>query len=208
MHPEILEWPQKSALALLARAPIPPGIYLAGGTALALHLAHRRSVDLDFFSQEPFESESLLGLLRRIGDIRVERSEPGTFRGQLAGVQISFIRYEYPVLDPPIKFEFGPGIAGIRDIASMKLSAIMGRGSRRDFVDLYAVCQHGHEMEEVYGWFRLKYRGISYDPYHLAKSLVYFVDAEKEPLPVMLWPCHWDDVKAFFVRESQRVFST
>jgi hypothetical protein len=206
MHPEILDGPQKSALALLERVPISPGIYLAGGTALALHLGHRRSVDLDFFSQEALESEGLAALLRQIGDIRIERSEPGAFRGQVAGVQISFIRYEYPLLDPPIKPDFGPRVAGIRDIASMKLAAIVGRGSRRDFVDLYAVCQHGYKMDEVHGWFEQKYRGISYDPYHLAKSLVYFVDAEKEPMPVMLWPCRWDEVEAFFIRESQRVF--
>jgi len=207
MYPEILEPPQRSALAVLAQAPIPSGIYLAGGTALALHLGHRRSVDLDFFSREPFEGENLAGLLRRLGDIRVERNEPGAFRGQLSGAQVSFIRYEYPLLDPPIEPEFGPRVAGIRDIACMKLSAIMSRGSRRDFVDLYAVSRHGHGMEEIYGWFRLKYRGISYDPYHLAKSLVYFVDAENEPPPAMLWPCRWDDVKAFFTRESQRAFS-
>jgi hypothetical protein len=135
MHPEILEGPQESLLALLERAAIPPALYLASGTALAL-------------------------------------------------------------------------LAQIRDIACMKLSAIMSRGSRRDFVDLYAVCQHGHNLEEVYGWFQQKYQGILYDPYHLARSLVYFLDAEEERMPVMLWPCRWDEVKAFFVHESQRVFST
>lgn len=206
MHPEILEGPQKSTLALLERASISPGFYLAGGTALALLLGHRRSVDLDFFSRDPFENETLMSRLQEVGEIRVERNEPGTFRGQLAGVQVSFIRYEYPLLDVPIKPEFGPRVAGIRDIASMKLSAIMGRGSRRDFVDLYAVCRHGHSLEEVYGWFQHKYRGISYDRYHLAKSLVYFVDAEKELMPVMLWPCRWEEVRQFFIRESQRAF--
>lgn len=124
-------------------------MYLAGGTALALHLGHRRSVDLDFFSQVPLEGENLLALLGQIG---------------------------------------------------------MGRGSRRDFVDLYAVCQHGHRMDELHGWFQQKHRGISYDPYHLAKSLVYFVDAEQEPMPTMLWPCRWDEVKVFFIAESRRIF--
>ncbi len=207
MHPEILEGSQQSTLALLDRAPIPPEFYLAGGTALALHLGHRRSADLDFFCQAPFENETLLALLRQVGEIQVERSEPGTFWGQLAGVQISFIRYDYPLLDAPTKPDFGPRVAGIRDIASMKLSAIMSRGTRRDFVDLYAVCHHGHGLEHVYRWFRQKYLGISYDPYHVIKSLVYFTDAEKEPMPVMLWPCNWDEVKAFFTAESRRVFS-
>ena len=207
MHPEILEGPQKSALAQLDRAPLPTDFYLAGGTALALHLGHRRSVDLDFFTQGPFENETLLARLRRIGEIRVERNEPGTFRGQLGGVQIGFIRYDYSLLDAPIKPDFGPRVAGTRDIACMKLSAIMGRGTRRDFVDLYAVCRQGVSLREVYGWFQQKYAGISYDPYHLAKSLVYFVEAEKEPIPVMLHPIRWDEVQEFFLRESRGVFN-
>jgi hypothetical protein len=206
MHPEILEGPQKSLLAQLERTLSGTDFYLAGGTALALHLGHRRSVDLDFFSSESFENERLLALLRQIGEFQIRRNDPGTVTGQLEGIQVSFIQYAYPMLDPPTKPDFGPVVAGLRDIASMKLSAIMGRGSRRDFLDLYAVYQHGHSLEEIYAWFQEKYRGISYDPYHLARSLVYFLDAEEERMPVMLWPCRWDEVKAFFIRESQRVF--
>jgi len=206
MHPEILEGPQKSLLAQLERAGIPSALYLAGGSALALHLGHRKSVDLDFFSSEMFEAEELLTLLQQVGPFQVRRNDPGTLTARVEGIEVSFIRYQYPMLDPPTKPDFGPVVAGLRDIASMKLSAIMGRGSRRDFLDLYAVYQHGHSLEEIYAWFQEKYRGISYDPYHLARSLVYFLDAEEERMPVMLWPCRWDEVKAFFIRESQRVF--
>jgi hypothetical protein len=206
MHPEILEGPQKSVLAQLDKALRTTDFYLAGGTALALHLGHRRSVDLDFFSQGVFQNEHLRALLRRIGDIRIQQDEPGTFRGQLAGVQLSFIRYDYALLDAPIKPDFGPHVAGVRDIASMKLSAIMSRGTRRDFVDLYAVCRHGYSLEEVNRWFEQKYAGISYDPYHLAKSLVYFVDAEKEPMPEMLQAVQWDEVRQLFIHESHRAF--
>jgi hypothetical protein len=206
MHPEVLDRTQKSLLAQLERAGISPAFYLAGGTALALHLGHRKSVDLDFFSSEDFESGGLLAILGHVGEFQVRRNDPGTLTGNVEGIEVSFIRYQYPMLDPPIQSELGPLVAGIRDIASMKLSAIMGRGSRRDFVDLYAVCQRDHSLEEVYGWFQQKYRGISYDPYHLAKSLVYFLDAEEERMPVMLWPCRWDEVREFFVRESQGAF--
>ncbi len=164
-------------------------------------------MDLDFFSLESVESENLVTLLRQIGEIRIERSELGDFRGHLGGVPISFIRYSYPLLEPLIHSDLAPPVAGIRDIASMKLSAIMSRGARRDFVDVYAVCQHGFSLEEIYACFQRKYHGVSYDPYHLARSLVYFLDAEKEAMPLMLWPCGWDEIKAFFVRESQRVFA-
>lgn len=206
MHPEVLEGPQRSLLAQLDRTPISAGFYLAGGTALALHLGHRRSVDLDLFSREPFDNDNLLAVLRQIGQIRVGRNDPETIWAELEGVQVSFFRYDYPLLDPLAKPDFGPNVVGIRDIACMKLSAIMGRGSRRDFVDLYAVCRQGYGLEQVHGWFQQKYAGISYDPYHLARSLVYFVEAEEEPMPVMLQPCPWEQVREFFIRESQRVF--
>jgi hypothetical protein len=206
MHPEILEGPQKSLLALLGRGAIPPGFYVAGGTGLALHLGHRKSVDLDLFCPEAFEIADLLTFLRGVGEVQLRRNDPGALTARVEGVEVSFIRYQYPMLDPPVKLELGPPIAQVRDIACMKLSAIMSRGSRRDFVDLYTVCGHGHTLAQVYGWFQQKYHGISYDPYHLAKSLVYFLDAEEERMPVMLWPCHWEDVKTFFVRESQRAF--
>lgn len=206
MHPEILEGPQKSVLALLGRAAIPPAVYLAGGTGIALHLGHGKSADCDFFCPEMFEAEALLEVLRQVGELQVRRNDPGTLTARVEGIEVSFIRYEYPMLDPPTRPEFGPPIAGLRDMASMKLSAIMSRGSRRDFVDLYAVCQHGHALEEVFGWFQQKYRGISYDRYHLAKSLVYFVDAEEEQMPVMLWPCRWEEVRQFFMAESRRIF--
>lgn len=207
MHPEILDGPQKSLLAQLERGGIPSAVYLAGGTGLALHLGHRRSVDLDFFSSEVFEAEELLTVLRQIGEFQVRRNDPGTLTARVEGIEVSFIRYLYPMLDSPTKPEFAPPIAGLRDIACMKLSAIMGRGSRRDFVDLYAVCRQGHGLGEVFGWFQQKYHGITYDLYHLARSLVYFLDAEEERMPVMLWPCRWDEVKAFFTAESRRVFS-
>lgn len=83
----------------------------------------------------------------------------------------------------------------------------MSCGSRRDFVDVYAVCRHGHSLEEIYAWFEEKYRGISYDPCHLARGLVYFLDAEGERMPVMLWPCRWDEVRESFLRGSRRVFN-
>jgi hypothetical protein len=89
----------------------------------------------------------------------------------------------------------------------MKLSAIMGRGSRRDFVDLHAVCRKGSSLAEVYEWFQHKFAGIAYDPYHVARSLVYFVEAEAEPMPQMLEPVRWDEVKGFFLHESRRIFA-
>lgn len=207
MHPEILDGAQKSVLAALRGVALPAGFYLAGGTALALHLGHRRSVDLGFFSHGAFENAQVLSVLRQVGDTTVRQGEPGTLRGEVAGVQLSLIRYEYPLLEPLQPFAFGPPIAGIRDVACMKLSAIMGRGSRRDFVDLHAVCRQGLSLAEIYQWFQRKYAGIAYDPYHVARSLVYFVEAEDEPMPRMLEPVGWDEVKTFFGRESRRVFN-
>jgi hypothetical protein len=86
----------------------------------------------------------------------------------------------------------------------MKVTAIASRGSKRDFVDLYAACQH-HGLPEVLRLFSRKYARAGYNSLHIIKSLTYFADAEKDPMPHMLVPLDWGDVKKFFEREVLRL---
>ena len=111
----------------------------------------------------------------------------------------SFPGYNYPVLYPLGSFH-GIQVADLRDIASMKISAVASRGSRRDFVDLYAVSQK-HELEKLLQTFRRKFAKVNYSMVHVLKSLTYFEDAEQEPMPDMLVPLVWANVKQFFCRE-------
>jgi hypothetical protein len=87
----------------------------------------------------------------------------------------------------------------------MKIEAVAGRGSRRDFIDLYLLCQRVNPLLQLLHDFERKYRGIDYNKVHILKSLCYFEEAEREPIPKMLIPLVWEDVKRFFLAESRRI---
>jgi len=95
-------------------------------------------------------------------------------------------------------------VADPRDIACMKVGAIAGRGTKRDFIDLYAVSKH-HELEQLLAWFKAKYAQANYSVVHILKSLTYFDDAEKDPMPDMLVTLTWEQVKQFFSTEIPRL---
>jgi len=110
---------------------------LAGGSALALHLGHRISIDLDFFTSDRcYQSEPLVQQLRSIGELVVQQQSEKTLVGSLNGVRLSFFFYPYPVLGEFIELD-EVQIASLLDIALMKLIAISQRGKKRDFVDLF-----------------------------------------------------------------------
>jgi len=85
------------------------------------------------------------------------------------------------------------------------LAAISGRGSRKDFIDLYIILRGGLSLEEFFRWLPQKYGEGRSNAYHVLKSLTYFEDAESEPMPKMLEPFNWDECKAFFVREAHAI---
>ena len=87
----------------------------------------------------------------------------------------------------------------------MKIVAISGRGSRKDFVDLYAIVRTGVSLRECFSWLPRKYGEGRANTYHILKSLTYFEDAEREPLPVMLEPFEWEECKSLFVREAHAI---
>lgn len=130
----------------------------------------------------------------------------GTLTVTVRGVPISFFDYSYPLLRPVHETPWAIGLAHVDDIAAMKLAALAGRGSRKDFVDLYFYCRKGGTLEEVFSLFREKYRGLTVDAYHLLRSLTFFGDAEAEVMPDLLREGTWDEIKAFFRTEAVRLF--
>jgi predicted nucleotidyltransferase component of viral defense system len=181
--------------------------YLAGGTAVALYLGHRVSVDLDFFGPNPFDSSQLAANLADLGQFSLDRLANDTLLGELQGVKISFFRYRYPLIGEPTT-ALGARIASLQDLAAMKLDAISRRGTRRDFVDLYFIAKSGLPMADALQYYRQKFAGLNVNVIHVIKSLVYFADAEKDPMPVMLVKWSWDEVKRFFQREAKALFET
>jgi hypothetical protein len=179
------------------------GCYLAGGTGLALHIGHRRSIDLDLFRQTPFDSAQFRSRLAGLDGLRNVELADGTVYLQLHGVKVSVLHYPYPLLFPPAVFD-GLSVADPRDIACMKLDTIGSRGARRDFVDLYAAAK-AYGLPAIFDWFAAKYAMAPYNRAHLLKALTYFVDAEQDPLPDMLVPVDWPAITQYFVREVPRL---
>jgi hypothetical protein len=177
--------------------------YLAGGTALALHLGHRRSQDLDFFTRDPLEPEALIRRMKTLAGFALASQAPDTLHVTVQTIKVSFLAYPYPVLFPFLTF-LGLNVADPRDIACMKLSAIASRGTKRDFVDLHATSKQ-YSLAQLLEWFKQKYADVNHSLTHLLKSLTWFEDADKEPMPDMLAPLYWEDVKEFFRSEASRL---
>jgi hypothetical protein len=195
-HPEVLEAPQTAALEHSGRLLTDRGFRLAGGTALALVLGHRRSVDFDWFCEREMGDAMLLAAdLREHGlDLQVEQVSRGTVHGTVDGVRISLLEFRYPALAPPIDWpEQGIEILSLDDIACMKLSAIAQRGARKDFVDLFALLDHHRPLAELIDLYRRKFEVKEIG--HLLYSLTYFEDAERERMPKMLWSMDWNKVR-------------
>jgi nucleotidyltransferase AbiEii toxin of type IV toxin-antitoxin system len=185
-------------------APILPAeTYLAGGTALALSLGHRRSIDLDLFAPVFFDEEQLVQNLQAQPQVAgIERSAQ-TLHLTIGSIKVSVLGYRYPILFPMERFLDVP-IADPRDIACMKITAIASRRTKRDFIDFHACCRR-HGLHELLGLFQRKYAAASYSMAHILKSLTFFADAEKDPMPDMLVRLEWSEVQAFFRREAPRV---
>jgi hypothetical protein len=198
-HREVITEAIERTLRDLQGTSVPQNFYLAGGTGLALHVGHRRSIDLDFFSREPFDPEAILGEVEKLEGLQVLAKDLETLHLTLRGTKVGFLGYRYPLLFPCDAF-LEVKVADARDIACMKVSAIAGRGTKRDFIDLYAVSQH-HELKQVLTWFKAKYAQANYSMVHVLKSLTYFEDAEKDPMPHMLVALTWERVKQFFATE-------
>jgi len=109
---------------------------LVGGTALALYMGHRKSIDIDLFSQQPFEVEKLINHFTNKYDFQIDRQSEATLIGNINSIKIDCISYNYPLVEPILKYD-DIRIYSISDIAAMKLTAISQSGKRlKDFVDI------------------------------------------------------------------------
>lgn len=193
MHKETLS--ENTRIVLEKIAPIATPFYLAGGTALALLLGHRISVDLDFFSKDAFSVSLLAEQLNTLGNLKIEDQSETTFNGSLDGVKISFFYYPYPLLFPTKEYD-NIALADERDIGAMKIQAISGRGSKKDFVDLFVLLKK-YSLGELFDFFHKKYEKFNYNRLHILKSISYFYDADTNPEPVYINPIDWEKAKKF-----------
>lgn len=173
---------------------------LVGGTALALQLGHRKSVDLDFFGNTTASLEELTDVISDFASV-TPLSQSRLMRFMVVDdVKIDVVNYPYEWIESPVS-EDGVTLAGIRDIAAMKLSAITNRGTRKDFIDYYFLLKR-FTLEELIGFYLQKYTDAQL--FTAMKSLTYFDDAESDPMPVMLVPLKWDEVKHAITSEVDK----
>ncbi|MCR4277520.1 MAG: nucleotidyl transferase AbiEii/AbiGii toxin family protein [Candidatus Berkelbacteria bacterium] len=155
--------------------------YLAGGTALALQLGHRDSVDFDFFNPNPFSTEKLWQEIgKSFGSTALTKiqEEENTLSVTINGVKASFFHFPYPLVGSAVSYEFFD-LASVADIGCMKLSAITGRSLAKDYVDIYFILQQVG-LPELLDLAQKKFPTL--DTNLILKSLVYFDDITEEPI--------------------------
>lgn len=182
--------PVRALLERLSAASALESFALAGGTSLALRFGHRLSVDLDFFTSDPFDPESLFSALS-LADATVVSRSANTLTLDDYGTKLDFLRHGYPLLEP-VELIDGVRIFSVPDVAAMKLNAIANRGSKKDFFDLCELAR-AHSLATMLEWFEQKYRNS--DRFIVIRSLAWFEDAELEPDPVSLSGQSWNHVK-------------
>lgn len=197
----------KTVFSVLRDLPRIKDFFLAGGTALALQLGHRTSVDFDFFSPtNPVLDDwrqSVIADLEARGKVEIQSQNDGTLLLRFENVPMSFFRYPYPFIASPL-VENNLRIASMLDIGLMKMAAIIGRGRKRDFIDLYFIAQQ-IPLDELFTHSAEKFPNVRDFAIQAARALVYFEDAEPDPLPRMFKPIEWNRVKKFFAREIARI---
>ena len=207
MFLETLDSHTRLLLQGLSHEPIVSSFYLAGGSALALHLGHRVSLDLDFFSLRQYSMRELINHLQMLGHLTIESQSADTLVGELNSVKLSFFTYPYPLLAETVPCE-GIQLASLLDIALMKIAAIGQRGTKRDFIDLYFLYQQGFTVEGLLQQMPQKFPSITYPSYHLLRALAYFDDAERDDMPKMLTLIQWETVRNFFSAKANRLLET
>jgi hypothetical protein len=204
MHPKVLSARAWRTVKIAGQLGLLDGWTLAGGTGLALQFGHRYSEDLDLFNPEAFDPGLFLSDLSKIGAVHVQDRSASTLHAMVEGVRFSFLQCQPPLLFKGTAYR-GLNVADPRDIAVMKIVAIGGWGSRKDFIDLYFYIQSTGSLGSVFKLLKKRFKKIEYNEYHLLKSLVYFEDAEREPMPEMIKRIKWPEVKKALIEEARRL---
>ncbi len=204
----------RASTALLARfgaAEWGADFYLAGSAALALYLGHRPVRDLDLMSNAnrltPPDRRDLLGALLKIEPgTEVETARDGYLFVRMpgavpeaGGVGVRFFYYPYPLADPFEEID-GLSVASAVDLGLMKLGAIISRGTRRDFVDLYLLCRR-LPLRELLARAEDKFGHVRDFPLQAQKGLADFSAAGDEPMPKLSEPLAWAEVEHWFTEQ-------
>lgn len=186
----------------LSSRPEMSGLRLVGGTALALQYGHRQSIDLDFFGTLAVEQDEIIEMLSSVGSFSIHNRSKRILQLILRDIKVDIIDYsQYKWIDDPV-IEDGIPLASPKDIAAMKINAIEGRGTRKDFVDVYFLMQH-YSLSELLDFYAQKYPNHSF--FRALLSLNYFEDAEQQAMPKMQIPVSWEEIKSTIIAEVKKL---
>ena len=197
LHYKTIEPATLELLKALLAIPEFEYLRLAGGTSLALQIGHRTSIDLDLFGVLSVEPNEVLELIRPLGNISIIKNSRIIHSFIINNIKVDLINYRYPWLTDTNNSD-SLRLASIKDICAMKLAAVAGRGTKKDFIDVYFLLQH-YSLQEMLRLYKEKYTDGS--TFMIIKSLSYFDDAEDEPEPFMFENIDWDMVKQTILKE-------
>ncbi len=184
--------------------PFSQRFYLAGGTALSLQIGHRRSVDFDFFSatdevNERTRNEIIAGLASF--PMQVIESVGGNLLLLVDNIRVGFFGYGYPLVDELVRCE-NALLASQVDIGLMKCDALISRGSRKDFYDLFFISQL-ISLEDLFHFGEKKYSLFRDFPLMVLESMTVFDNADRDVQPELFVNIPWEQVKQFFIEQAR-----
>ena len=183
LHTETVTPATLDLIYTLQKDPLLNGFYLVGGTALSLQIGHRISIDIDFFTRDPFDTAFLIEHLEELYEFKLQYSASNTLKGYIGEVLLDLLRHDYPFVSEPISID-GIRMLSKRDIAAFKVNAITGNGTRaKDFVDIYFLLKE-MAFSDIIDSYNKKYR--QRNDYHAVKSLIYFDDMDLAGWPNLI----------------------
>jgi hypothetical protein len=167
---------------------------LVGGTALSLLYGHKKSIDLDLFTDKPLEKDILIPVLEdNFGNITIvnDRSK-SIFQCVIQNIKVDFVSVRDPFLNPIQTVDQIP-FADIKDLIALKLNAVKGRGVKKDFWDIARLLKE-YAFSDLFQFYHDRYNYD--DTFAVIRSVAYFTDAEDTIEPECLDGMTWERVKA------------
>ena len=191
LHSETVDEGTLGLLKQLQSLGILSEMRLVGGTSLALQIGHRKSIDIDLFGNLSVAYDNLMDELKTIGEVVPLKNSKNIHSLLVNDIKVDIVNYEYEWLTNKITID-NIQLASIEDIAAMKLNAIIGRGSKKDFIDLFFILKN-YSLATLMDFYTKKYNDGS--TFLVLKSLTYFEDADMEEMPFMFDNNDWQTIK-------------
>ncbi len=171
--------------------------YLVGGTSLSLQMGHRNSIDIDLFGNSEINFDLFIEKLSEYGEVKVAQSTKNILITKINDVKVDFVNYKYPLLTDCL-YTDNIRMLSTKDIAAMKLNAIAGRGSKKDFIDLYFLLNE-FSLKDILSFYEEKFSDGSV--FMVQKSLTYFDDADLQQQPKIFLDFNWETCKQKIIEE-------